>query len=132
MDCLLPLAATSRQSAAVLCEKLTSGRRRTDSEFDDDVALPFSKPEYLYRHGLNYLTYRQIDFRNVARTVRHQTLLISTESDSQVPLRSSQLIAGLMANKKQHITLPGDHYELLRGGAEVVGALSAFLGKEAA
>jgi pimeloyl-ACP methyl ester carboxylesterase len=130
VDSLLPLAAMSRKNAASLCEKLTSGRGKAESEFDEDVALPFSNPEYLYRHGINYLSYRQVDFRDVARSVPHRTLLISTENDKQVTVQSSQLIAELLANKKQHIVLPGDHYEILRGRAEMVEALTAFLSEE--
>jgi pimeloyl-ACP methyl ester carboxylesterase len=131
VDSLLPLAAIDRRSAASLCEKLKISRSKAESEFDEEVVLPFSNPEYLYRHGINYLTYRQVDFRDVAKSVPHRTLLISTENDKQVTVQSSRHIADLLPNRKEHIVLPGDHYEILRGRAEMVDALTAFLNEDA-
>jgi pimeloyl-ACP methyl ester carboxylesterase len=127
VDVLLPLAASSRKLAAILCEKLADGMRESNSEFQEEVMLPFSNPEYLYRHGVNYISYRQADFCDLAKRVTQRTLLISTESDRQVTSHSSSFVASLLRNVDGHIILPGDHYELLRNQSEVVRALLDFL-----
>lgn len=130
VDCLLPLAAVDRPTAALLWEKIAAAPDPADLDLDEDVALPFSTPEYLYRHGVNYVGYSRVDFLTVATSVTQRALLISTADDRQVSSRTSELIAERLPNNRGHVLVAGDHYELLRGGAGIVGKLLTFLGEE--
>ncbi|MFP3530293.1 alpha/beta hydrolase [Burkholderia sp. SIMBA_013] len=130
VDSLLPLAAQSLNHAAALCEKLTASRVRAPArtEFDEEVLVPFSSAARLHRHGLNYLTYRGTDFMALAGSVPHPTRLISTDRDEQVSAASSRVIAALLRNAEQHVVVPGDHYEILRGRNAVNDSIVEFLG----
>ncbi|ENH6337388.1 alpha/beta hydrolase [Burkholderia vietnamiensis] len=130
VDSLLPLAAQSLNHAAALCEKLTASRVRAPAktEFDEEVLVPFSSAARLHRHGLNYLTYRGTDFMALAGGVPHPTRLISTDRDEQVSAASSRVIAALLRNAEQHVVVPGDHYEILRGRNAVNDSIVEFLG----
>ncbi|KVL30852.1 alpha/beta fold hydrolase [Burkholderia sp. MSMB1835] len=130
VDSLLPLAAEGINYAAALCEKLAASRVRASSrtEFDDEVRMPFSSAARLYRHGLNYLSYRGTDFMALAGGVPHPTRLISTDRDEQVSAASSQVIAALLRNAEQHLVVPGDHYEILRGRNAVNDSIVEFFG----
>jgi pimeloyl-ACP methyl ester carboxylesterase len=130
VDRLLPLAATGRSTARLLCEKLASGNVAPKSELEAEVALPFSDPEYLYRHGVNYLSYRRMDFRRVAKEVRQRTLVISTQDDQQVTREGSALLADALPNMARHLHLPGDHYAIFRDASPVVEALLRFFQQE--
>jgi pimeloyl-ACP methyl ester carboxylesterase len=130
VDRLLPLAATGRGIARILCEKLASGKVAPKSELEAEVALPFSDPEYLYRHGVNYLSYRRMDFRRVAKEVRQRTLVISTQDDQQVTREGSALLAAALPDMARHLDLPGDHYAIFRDASPVVEALLRFFQQE--
>jgi pimeloyl-ACP methyl ester carboxylesterase len=116
VDRLLPLAAQSPDIAQMLSDKLSSGSNRTDeqSEFDEDLALPFKTGPYLHQHGLNYIKYKAVDFTEVAATVAHPTLMITTDDDRQVFPQNSRIVGSKLPNLRAHVTFPGDHYEILR------------------
>jgi pimeloyl-ACP methyl ester carboxylesterase len=124
---LLPAAATSPADAAMLHEKITAGRVKPTHEFHEFVSLPFSSPEHLYRFGLNYLAYRNLDMLDTARSVRHEALLIATRHDAQVTVESAEIVSRHLPASRDVVVVDGDHYQLCRGDPDILTELVKFL-----
>lgn len=124
---LLPAAANSRADAAMLHEKISAGNPKPTHEFHEFVSLPFSSPEHLYRFGLNYLAYRDLDMLDIAASVRHDALLIATRHDAQVTVESAEVIAKHLPASRAVLVLDGDHYQLCRGDPNIMAELVDFL-----
>ncbi|MEQ8968226.1 MAG: alpha/beta hydrolase [Azospirillaceae bacterium] len=124
---VLPAAASSRDDAAMLQEKIADGAKPATHEFHDFVALPFSTGEHLYRFGRNYLAYRAVDMLATAATVPHEALVIATRRDEQVPLDNAAIVAGCLPGAGEPVVLDGDHYELCRGNPDITAELDRFL-----
>ena len=124
---VLPTAAGSRADAAMLHEKITSGNVKPTHEFHEFVSLPFSSPEHLYRFGLNYLAYRDLDMLDIAKSVGHDALLIATRHDAQVTIESAEIVAKHLPASRDVVVLDGDHYQLCRGDPKIITELVNFL-----
>jgi len=124
---VLPAAASSRDDAAMLQEKIADGAKPATHEFHDFVALPFSTGEHLYRFGRNYLAYRAVDMLATAAAVPHEALVIATRQDEQVPLDNAAIVAGCLPGAGEPVVLDGDHYELCRGNPDITAELDRFL-----
>lgn len=127
---LMAVAAMSTAHANAIFSKLAP---RGTSSGDDPVlgglALPFSRPAYLYRYALNYRSYRKTNFLEVAEAVGHRALVIVGRKDSQVTVESSELIHRRLKNSWLQIEPTADHYDICRArtpiNQEVLGFLSS-------
>ncbi|MGS0894402.1 alpha/beta fold hydrolase [Burkholderia stagnalis] len=126
VDVLLPAAATSKEMAGVLFEKISSGRSTPQSEFHAFTSVPFSSAAHLHRYGLNYVAYRRIDFLSEARAVTQPTLVIATRDDRQVLPDSAQIILSHLPDATGLHEFDGDHYELCRAHPDMTASLLRF------
>jgi pimeloyl-ACP methyl ester carboxylesterase len=126
VDMLLPTAAKGQAIARSLFEKISASRVEAQSEFHDFVSLPFSTPDGLYRYGLNYVAYRQIDFLAAAREVRQPTLVVAARDDRQVTLESARIVRERLPNAAEVVAVDGDHYELCRANPRITAELVEF------
>ncbi|MFT7235221.1 MAG: pimeloyl-ACP methyl ester carboxylesterase [Methylophagaceae bacterium] len=114
IDSLLSMASIDEQKAKLVFDKIKNSLSKVDESRPAGLDLPFSQYEYLHRYGVNYLSYRETDFRSLASTVSHNTLLISGAKDAQTNIQSTQTICDLIDNSEILIDPKGDHYEILR------------------
>lgn len=127
VDLLLPAAATSKERARHLYEKIAASRRAAASEFHEFTSVPFSTAEHLHRYGLNYVAYRSVNFLEVARRVTQPAMVLATLGDQHVSTDSSRIVSKELPCAPVVSTVEGDHYELCRGNRSVTELLSEFL-----
>lgn len=130
IDSLLPLAATGRNSAIAIFNKLNLRHARDGDPIASAVTLPFSHPETLYRFAVNYLAYRQLDLLEVAGQVPHLALVAVGGRDEQVTVRSSELVQQRLRGGSLHIDPTADHYDVCRGVTTLNDAVLRFLSTE--
>ncbi|WP_175734387.1 alpha/beta fold hydrolase [Burkholderia ambifaria] len=131
VDVLLPVAATSKEMAGMLFDKISSGRSAPQSEFHSFISVPFSSAAHLHRYGLNYVAYRRTDFLDEAATVTQPTLVIATRSDRQVLPESARIIVAHLPDASGVHEFDGDHYELCRAQPAMTDTLLQFFGTQA-
>lgn len=129
IDKLLPLAARSSDHAEkvfTLLQDASNGLSRSDAPAA--VTLPYSNAVYLHRYALNYLAYRATDFRELAKTVSHETLVMTGDGDEQTNANSAAAIHELLPRSTLHVESGGNHYELLKVNGHYLRTIRAFLG----
>jgi pimeloyl-ACP methyl ester carboxylesterase len=124
---LMAVAAMSKAHADAIFSKLAPRHIPADDPVLGGLALPFSRPEYLYRYALNYRSYRQTNFLEVAEAVHHLALVIVGRKDEQVTIASSELIHRRLRNSRLEIEPLADHYDVCRAVTPINQAVIAFL-----
>ncbi|AIV55593.1 alpha/beta hydrolase [Burkholderia pseudomallei] len=127
MDIFLSLAAKSRSVAGSIQEKIAAAQERGQTGFHTHLREPFSSALHLHRYGINYLAYRGVDLREVARQVAHPALSIVSTADMHVDPAGSLDISRLLRRCARNVCVTGDHYEICRGNADIVDSVVAFL-----
>lgn len=114
IDSLLSLAAKNEDYLALVFNKIKDNRFGDTSNRPDGIDLPFTRIEYLRRYSANYLQYKKMDFRSIARNVSCKALVMTGQKDLQANVKSSEVIHSLLKNATMTIDADADHYELLR------------------
>lgn len=128
IDQLLPLASKDRKTAQFILDRLPDQHKLVNvRQIPEGIKMPFSQAHFFQRYALNYLSYRSVNFQQLASTVTHRTLLIACERDLQTNVHSSMQIQKHMKNSSIFIEPEGDHYELLREATRVLGVTRDFL-----
>lgn len=130
MDSLLSIAAKSDADARVVFDKVTSDRPPVNRNLPDGIDTPFTQLPYLRRHALNYLAYKSTDFKKLARSVGHRSLLLTGGRDVQVNVESSRKIHGLLRNAAIHVDPEADHYGILREDSKTLATIWNYLGEQ--
>jgi pimeloyl-ACP methyl ester carboxylesterase len=129
VDRLLSLAAGSDDAARQVFEKVTSRRPGDNTSIPRGVDAPFTQLHYLRRHALNYLAYKSTDFRKLARSVSHPSLLLAGGRDVQTSVASTRRIHELMRNSAIHVDPDADHYGILREDSPTLATIWNYLGE---
>ncbi|MXN79864.1 alpha/beta hydrolase [Burkholderia sp. 4701] len=127
MDILLSLAARSPALAGSVQEKIAAAQLRNPNEFQAFLSEPFSSGPHLHRYGINYLAYRDAGLAEVARQVEHEALSIVATEDKHVDPAGSLAIGARLRHGAGSVAIPGDHYALCRGHADIVKHIVDFL-----
>jgi len=114
IDTLLSLAAKNEDHLSLVFNKIKDNRFGDSSNRPDGIDLPFTRIEFLRRYSANYLQYKKIDFKNIAKNVSNKTFVMTGEKDLQSNVKSSEAIHSLLKNAEIYIDVESDHYELLR------------------
>jgi pimeloyl-ACP methyl ester carboxylesterase len=131
IDSLLSLAAGSDEGARRVFEKVSSERPAQNTSVPPGVDTPFTQLPYLRRHALNYVAYKSTDFRRLARSVSHKSLLLTGNRDAQANVESTRRIHGLMRNAAIHVDPNADHYGILREDSQTLATIWNYLGEQA-
>ncbi|RAP55675.1 hypothetical protein BTJ49_14980 [Oleiagrimonas sp. MCCC 1A03011] len=127
MDRLLSVAAKSEGHARQVFEKVNSERPLTNNNLPKGIDMPFTKLHYLHRHAMNYLAYKAIDFRGLAQSITHRSLLLTGNKDAQVNVESTREIHKLMRNAEIYVDINADHYGILREDSKTLAVLWNYL-----
>ncbi len=130
LEQLMAVAAMSKAHTHAIFSKLAPRKIPSDDPVLGSLALPFSRPEYLYRYALNYRSYRQTNFLEVAKAVPHPALVIVGRKDEQVTVASSELIHRKLRNSRLEIEPLADHYDVCRAATPINQAVLGFLSNE--
>ncbi|WP_394824665.1 alpha/beta fold hydrolase [Pendulispora albinea] len=130
LDELLVFAATSKAHTAAIFSKLTPREVPEGDTVLAGAALPFSRPEYLHRFAVNYISYRKMEFLRIAPEVEHRALVIVGERDEQVTVRSSELIQGKLRRSELRLDPVADHHDVCRAVTPINRAVVEFLSLE--
>jgi pimeloyl-ACP methyl ester carboxylesterase len=130
IDSLLSLAAGSDEGARRVYEKVSSDRPTANTYTPEGVDAPFTRPSYLRRHAINYLAYKSTDFKKLARSVGHRSLLLTGNRDAQANVESTRKIHGLMKNADIHVDPDADHYGILREDSKTLATIWNYLGEQ--
>jgi pimeloyl-ACP methyl ester carboxylesterase len=128
VDSLLSFAATSEEHAREVFARVTSDRLVANSALPEGIDTPFTQLHYLYRYALNYLAYKSTDFKKLALSVTHRSLLLTGKRDVQANVESTRMIHGLMRNAEIHVDPGADHYGILREDSKTLAAIWNYLG----
>jgi len=128
IDSLLPMASKDRKTAQFILERMpVQHRLSSERQIPEGINLPFSQVHFLQRYALNYLSYRSINYQELASAVTNRTLLIACQRDLQTNINSTMQIKKLIGNSSIFIEPEGDHYELLRVASRVMSIARDFL-----
>ena len=130
IDSLLSIAARSSEHARQVFEKVTSDRSLANRNLPEGIDTPFTQLPYLRRHAANYLAYKSTDFRKLARSVTHRSLLLTGKRDVQTNVESTRKIHGLMRNADIHVDPDADHYGILREDSKTLATIWNYLGEQ--
>jgi pimeloyl-ACP methyl ester carboxylesterase len=130
IDSLLSLSARSDEHARQVFEKVTSDRRLANQNLPEGIDTPFTQLPYLRRYALNYLAYKATDFKKLARSVTHNTLLLTGDRDAQANVASARRIQGIMRNADLHVDPDADHYGILREDSKTLATIWNYLGEQ--
>ncbi len=130
IDGLFPIAAMDEQKAAFILDKINLDVNNMDSAIPLGIHLPFSNPHFFHRYALNYLSYKSLDYEQLARSIIHKTLFMSGEKDKQTNVKSTIKIKNQTNDSSLYIEEDGDHYELFRANSKALNYLKEFLSKE--
>lgn len=130
IDSLLSIAARSNEDARQVFEKVNSDRPLTNKNIPEGIDTPFTQLPYLRRHALNYLAYKSTDFKKLARSVSHRSLLLTGNRDAQANVESTRKIHGLMRNADIHVDPDADHYGILREDSKTLATIWNYLGEQ--
>jgi pimeloyl-ACP methyl ester carboxylesterase len=133
IDSLLPMASKDRKTAQFILERMPDQHRlSSERQIPEGIKLPFSQVHFFQRYALNYLSYRSVNYQQLASTVTNRTLLIACQRDLQTNINSTMQIKKHMSNSSIFIEPEGDHYELLRVATRVMAVTRDFLTGECA
>jgi pimeloyl-ACP methyl ester carboxylesterase len=132
IDSLLSLAATSEEGAREVFEKVTNDRPLANKNLPEGIDTPFTQLSYLRRHAINYVAYKATDFRRLARTVTHRSLLLTGNRDAQANVESTRRIHALMRNAEIHVDPGADHYGIVREDSKTLATIWNYLGEQRA
>jgi pimeloyl-ACP methyl ester carboxylesterase len=104
-----------------------SGAEATRSELEQQMNLPFSREDSLYRYAKSYLAFRGLDSPALAPEVRQPTLVVAGRRDVHILAESSEAIAGAIPGARLVLDDEGDHYAFCRAGSATLEAIAAFL-----
>lgn len=125
---LLPIAAQSQEKASMVLSLIQqAGALNKNTQTPDAVRLPYSDPVLFHRYALNYESYRNTNFINIARILPQPALVLSGSCDLQTNSRSAQKICEYLAESKLLIIPQGDHYELLKVNETYLDAIHSFI-----
>jgi pimeloyl-ACP methyl ester carboxylesterase len=128
IDSLLPMASKDRKTAEFILNRLPDQHKTLSARpVPEGIKLPFSQAHFFHRYALNYLSYRSVNFQELAATIDKRTLLIACERDLQTNVHSSMQIQKRIKNASIVVEPDGDHYELLRDATRVMGITRDFL-----
>lgn len=130
IDSLLSIAAKSDADARQIFEKVNSERPLANKNLPEGIDTPFTQLPYLRRHALNYLAYKSTDFKKLARSVAHRSLLLTGNRDAQANVESTRKIHGLMKNADIHVDPDADHYGILREDSKTLATIWNYLGEQ--
>jgi len=114
IDSLLSLAAKDEDHLRLVFNKIKDDRFDDSSGKPKGIDLPFTRIEFLRRYSANYLQYKKVDFKNIAKNVTKKTLIMTGEKDLQSNVKSSETLHSLMKYSEIYIDADADHYGLLR------------------
>ncbi|WP_152452034.1 alpha/beta fold hydrolase [Microbulbifer sp. THAF38] len=123
---LLPIAAMSEDKAQFILSRL----KLENPDVPCGVNLPFSQAHYFHRYAINYLSYRSVEYKKLARAVSTPTLLVTGTKDLQTNVSSTEKIQSLILDSLIHIESDGDHYGLLRERSKTLAYLYDYLSME--
>lgn len=101
--------------------KIVMKQQTTQSH--DGIDLLFTKIEYLRRYATNYLSYKAVDYRQLARYVSHKCLVMTGKLDMLANVVSSEKIAALIPNARLLINEDADDYGILREESDTLMAI---------
>jgi len=127
-DSLLSIAAKSDEDARQIFEKVTNDRPLTNRNLPKGIDTPFTRLSYLRRHAMNYVAYKSNDFKKLARSASHRSLLLTGNRDAQTNVESTRTIQELMRNADIHVDPDADHYGLLREDSKTLVTIWNYLG----
>lgn len=132
IDSFLPVVATGRQQAGLIFAKMAeiakvSKEGTVQTELDQQINLPFSKQEYLFRYARNYMAYRDYNALDVARGVRQDTFVLTGRKDVHSNMENSEAVQAVIPRSKRFVDDMGDHYEFCRTGSLTLAEIGAFL-----
>jgi len=128
IDCLLPMASKDQKTAQFILERMPAQNRlASERQIPEGINLPFSKTHFFHRYALNYLSYRAVNFEQLASAVTNRTLLIACQRDLQTNIDSTKQIKKFIGNSSIFIEPDGDHYEVLRAKSRVMSVICDFL-----
>lgn len=130
MDSLLSIAAQSDEDARQVFDKVTSDRPAVNTNLPEGIDAPFTQLSYLRRHAVNYLAYKSTDFKKLARSVGHRSLLLTGGRDVQANVESTRKIHGLLRNADIHVDPDADHYGILREDSKTLATIWNYLGEQ--
>ena len=130
IDSLLSMAAKSDAGARQVFERVSSDRPLVNQHIPEGVDAPFTRLPYLRRHAMNYLAYKSADFKKLARSVVHRSLLLTGDRDTQANVESTRKIHGLMRNADIHVDPDADHYGILREDSKTLATIWNYLGEQ--
>ena len=128
IDSLLPMASKDRKTAQFIMERIPAQSKiSSERQIPDGMNVPYSNAHFFHRYSLNYLSYRAVDFEQLAQSVINRTLLIACQRDLQSNIDATMQIKKQIANATIYIDPEGDHYEVLRAQSRVMSVISSFL-----
>jgi len=130
IDSLLSRAGSSEEGARQVFERVSGDRQMLNKNIPEGVDTPFTQLSYLRRHAMNYLAYKATDFKKLARSVSHRSLLLTGNRDAQANVESSRMIHGVMRNADIHIDPDADHYGILREDSKTLATIWNYLGEQ--
>ncbi|HEV3037451.1 MAG TPA: alpha/beta hydrolase [Candidatus Angelobacter sp.] len=132
IDAFLPLVAASRAKAssmfstmAGISQAKTNGQPQT--ELDQQINLPFTREETLFRYAKNYMGYRDFDALSTAREVQLKTFVLTGQMDQHSNSENSDAVSDCIPGAKKFVDAKGDHYEFCRAGSLTLDVLSTHL-----
>ncbi|WP_339073972.1 alpha/beta hydrolase [Teredinibacter turnerae] len=128
VDSLFPLAAMDQKKSAFVLDRI--------NQSDDDgerarlgLNKPFSSPLYFQRYAMNYLSYKEANFKELAKSIEHPVLVIASGMDKQANVTSSKRIVECLQNAEFYLDANADHYEPLREGSHILAYLYDYLSR---
>lgn len=128
IDSLLSMSARSDAHARQVFDRVSSERPQVNKNLPQGLDTPFSQLPYLRRYALNYLGYKATDFKKLARSVTHRSLLLTGNRDAQSNAESTRRIHGIMRNADIHVDPDADHYGILREDSKTLATIWNYLG----
>jgi pimeloyl-ACP methyl ester carboxylesterase len=125
---LLDLGGESRDTAAWLREKLTSGPMSgVPDRIGPLVVRPYATPELFYRYAkLSGATMRW-DCRQTAASVKQPCLVVTSEDDQTAHPAGSRRLAEIVPGARLMVAEHGTHLDAFRATAGQVSSLMSFL-----
>ena len=129
IDAILPMASASEMDAEFILEKVAASNADRNDGLPEhvDINLPFSKREYFHRYAMNYLSYRELDFETIARSIDSDTFILTGEKDIHTNTTSSMRIKELIENSEILIDPQADHYGILRSNSNTLVNIDKYL-----
>jgi 3-oxoadipate enol-lactonase len=126
---LLDLAGESRDTAAWLREKLTSGPMTgVPTGIGPLVVRPYATTELFYRYAKLTGATMNWDSRQTAATVNRPCLVVTSEDDDTAHPAGSRRLAGIVPGAQLVVAEHGTHLDAFRATAGQVSCLTSFLG----